>query len=236
MNRIRTIARREFTAYFRSPIAYIYLVAFLVLTHWLFFRAFFLIGEADLRSFFLLMPWIYLFFIPAVAMGKWAEERKTGTIEFLFTLPVRDGEIVCAKFLAGLGLVAVAVAGTAALPLTAAWLGDPDWGPLIGGYCGLLFMGGAYLAIGLAVSSVTENQIVAFICAVVACFILLVIGEPVVTTNVPAALAPLLQSLGLSAHFASIGRGVIDSRDLIYYLSVIGLFLWWNYRIIRRRR
>lgn len=236
MKTIATICRREFLAYFRSPIAYVYLVTFLVLSHWLFFRGFYLMGEADLRPFFTLMPWIYLFFVPAVAMSKWAEERKLGTLELLLTLPVRNACVVVAKFLAGLGLLVVALLCTLPLALTVGLLGDLDWGPVIGGYVGLLFMGGAYLAVGLVVSSGTENQIIAFILGVVACFLLLILGEPIFTTTIPNALAPALQYLGLGYHFASIGRGVIDSRDLIYYLSVIGMFLWWNHRMVAVQR
>lgn len=236
MTTIWTITRREFLAYFRSPIAYVYLATFLVLSNWLFFRGFYLMGEADMRPFFTLMPWIYLFFVPAVAMSKWAEERKLGTLELLLTLPVREIEVVIAKFLAGMGLLAVALVCTLPLPFTVALLGQLDWGPVIGGYIGLLFMGGAYLAVGLLVSSGTENQIIAFILGVVACFLLLILGEPIFTTTIPHALAPALQYLGLGYHFASIGRGVLDSRDIIYYCSVIGLFLWGNYRMVAVRR
>lgn len=236
MSVVMTIARREFLAYFRSPIAYVFLISFLVLANWLFFRGFFLMGEADLRPFFALMPWLYLLFVPAVAMGKWAEERKLGTLELLLTLPIREAEVVIAKFAAGLGLLAVALCLTLPLPFTVAVLGDLDWGPVIGGYLGLLFMGGAYLSIGLLVSSGTENQIIAFIVGVVCSFFFLILGEPMVTASLPQAIASLFQYLGLGTHFASVSRGVIDTRDLVYYCSVIGLLLWWNYRVIAGKR
>ncbi len=234
MTPIWIIARREFRAYFTSPIAYVYLSTFLVVMTWLFFRGFFLIGEASLRSFFGLMPWIYLFFVPAVAMGKWAEERKAGTLELLFTYPLGKGSVVVAKFLAGLGLISVALLLTLLIPVTVSFLGPLDWGPVIGGYLGLLFLGGAYLAISLWVSSLTENQIIAFIVGVVACFALFIVGEPIVTAGLPVFVAQFFQYLGLGSHFESIGRGVIDSRDLIYYFSMIGFFLFMNWKTLQR--
>ena len=234
MNIVLMIARREFKAYFTSPIAYVYLSTFLVVMTWLFFRGFFLIGETSLRSFFGLMPWIYLFFVPAVAMGKWAEERKAGTLELLFTYPLEKSHVVLAKFLAGLGLISVALLLTLVIPVTVSFLGSLDWGPVIGGYLGLVFLGGAYLAIGLWISSLTENQIIAFILGVVTCFLLFIIGEPIVTAGLSPLTAQFFQYLGLGSHFDSIGRGVIDSRDLIYYFSVIGFFLFMNWKTLQR--
>jgi ABC-2 type transport system permease protein len=236
MNTILTIARREFSAYFRSPIGYVFLTTYLVLTYFIFFRGFFLIGQVSMRPFFALVPWIFLFYVPAVAMGKWAEERRQGTMELLLTLPVKDRDVVIGKFCAGLGLVAAALVGTFPLALTMSNLGNLDWGVTIGGYLGLLFLGGAYLAIGLVVSSLTQNQIIAFIVSVVMCFLLLIIGEPIVTIALPQWMVGFVQNLGLTYHFESIGRGVIDTRDVIYYMSVIGFFLWMNWRIIRERR
>src|SRR3989338_7844260 len=149
MKTIAAIARREFKAYFVNPTAYIYLIAFLVLTHWFFWRSFFIIGQNNLRGLFIMMPYIYLFFIPAVAMGKWSEERKYGTIELLFTIPVTEWEVILGKFLAALGLLISALLLTLPMAVTLFFLGSPDPGPMIGGYLGLVFMGGAYLAIGL---------------------------------------------------------------------------------------
>lgn len=232
---ILTIARREFKAYFMTPMAYIYLTAFLVLTHWLFLRSFFLLGEASLRPFFGLLPWVYLFFVPAAAMGKWAEEKKMGTLELLLTHPISELEAVAGKFLAGLGLIVTALWLTFPLPLLAALVGDVDWGPVAGGYLGLIFLGGTYLAVGLWVSSLTENQITAFIVGVVVSFLLFIVGEPIVTTGLAPSAAGLLQYLGLGFHFESIGRGVLDSRDLIYYLSMIGFFLFLNWKSVENR-
>jgi ABC-2 type transport system permease protein len=236
MSAVWGIARRELRGYFNSPIAYIFIVVFLLLSSWLFFRGYFLFGEASLRSFFSLLPWIFLFFVPAVSMRLWAEERKLGTAELLLTLPVRDEAVILGKFLAGLALIVITVFLAFPLLILTALLGDVDAGPVIGGFLGAVFLGGAYLAIGLFLSSLTENQIVAFIMGVVACFALFIVGENLVLITAPGALAPLLRSLGLGAHFESIGRGVLDSRDILYYLSVTGLFLYLNHRALAGRR
>jgi ABC-2 type transport system permease protein len=229
------IARREYKAYFISPIAYVYLITFLVITNWLFFRSFFVIGQADMRAFFGMMPWIFLFFVPAVAMGKWSEERKLGTLEILCTLPIRDVEIVIGKFAAGLALIITAIVLTLPMAFTVWLIGDLDWGPVIGGYIGLMFLGGAYLSVGLTISALTENQIVAFILGVAVSFVLLIIGTPIVTGGGGGLITQALQYLGLATHFGSIARGVIDSRDIIYYLSVIGFFMYLNFRMVRSR-
>jgi len=235
MKNIFKIAGREFRAYFTSPIAYVYLLTFLVLTTWIFFRTFFLIGQADIRPFFSMMPWVFLFFIPAVSMGKWSEEIKLGTIETICTLPIRNGEIVIGKFLAGLGLLSTALLLTIPLAFSVSLIGDLDWGPVMGGYIGLIFLGGAYLAIGLAVSSLTGNQIVAFIIGVTASFILLIAGTPMIIGGERGVIAELLQYIGLGTHFSSISRGVIDSRDIVYYISIIGFFLYLNLIFVRTR-
>lgn len=188
-----------------------------------------------MRAFFQLMPWIYLFFIPAVSMSKWSEEKKLGTMELLLTLPVKDSQVVLGKFIAALDLIIVALIFTFPIPLTMIFLGDVDPGPMIGGYIGLVFMGAAYLAIGLFVSSLTENQIIAFILGVVGCFIFLVFGEPIFTASIPDSLVGVFQYMGLGTHFWSIGRGILDSRDIIYYFSMIGFFLWLNLKAIEAR-
>ena len=224
MNNILAIFRKEFKSYFSSPIAYIYITVFIVLSSWLFFRGFFVINQADMRGYFGLMPWMFLFFVPAVTMKLWAEERKLGTDELLMTLPVREHEALIGKYLAGFMLFVVSIASTWIIPVVLFAVGNPDGGPIVGGYLGVLLMGAAYLAIGLFASTLTENQIVAFILGVVICFALLIIGEDFVLFSVPQWLVPICSYLGLGAHFASIGRGVLDSRDLIYYLSLVGFF------------
>jgi len=236
MHNILAIARKEFRSYFSSVIAYIFITLFLAVSGWLFMSGFFLVGQASLRPFFSLLPWLFLVFVPAVTMRLWAEEKKLGTIELLMTFPVRDVEVVLGKFVAALAFLAVALALSFPLALTAAYAGDPDWGPIFGGYLGSLLLGGAYLAIGVFASSLTENQIVAFLIAVVTCFGMYVTGEEFVLYRVPQALVGFLSYLSLGTHFESIGRGVLDTRDLIYYLSVIGFFLFLNVRSVESRK
>ncbi|MCX5902166.1 MAG: ABC transporter permease subunit [Proteobacteria bacterium] len=236
MKTILTIFWKEFRGYFNSPIAYIFIISFLVFTNWLFFKGFFLMNQASLRSFFSILPWVFLFLAPAVTMRSWAEEKKLGTIELLMTLPVKDYEVVLGKFLASFIFLIVTLLCSIPLPLTVMAVGNPDVGPIWGGYLGAFFMGGAYLAIGCFASSLTENQIVAFIIAIFLSFALLIIGENLVIMNLPAALVPVFIFLGLGAHFESIGRGVIDSRDIIYYISIIGFFLFLNGLSVESRK
>ncbi|PJA22391.1 MAG: ABC transporter [Deltaproteobacteria bacterium CG_4_10_14_0_2_um_filter_43_8] len=232
MKNIITIIKREYLAYFTSPIAYVYLLTFLSLSVWLFFKSFFLLGQATMRSFFTLMPWMFLFFIPAVSMSKWSEERKQGTLEILLTLPLRDYEIVLAKFFAGLLLILTALVLSFSIPLTVSLLGNLDWGSVVGAYLGLLFLGASYLSLGLVVSSLTENQIIAFIGGVVVCFLFFMMGTPLITGGSNSGLSQFFQYLGMSMHFESIARGVLDSRDLLYSLSFIGFFLFVNVKIL----
>jgi ABC-2 type transport system permease protein len=236
MKTILTIFWKEFRGYFNSPIAYIFIISFLVFTSWLFFKGFFLMNQSSLRSFFSILPWVFLFLAPAVTMRSWAEEKKLGTIELLMTLPVKDYEVVLGKFLASFIFLIVTLLCSIPLPLTVMLVGNPDIGPIWGGYLGAFLMGGAYLAIGCFASSLTENQIVAFIIAIFLSFTLLIIGENLVIMNLPAALVPVFTFLGLGAHFESIGRGVIDSRDIIYYISIIGFFLFLNGLSVESRK
>ncbi len=236
MTNVIALFKKEFKSYFNSPIAYIFITFFLGISSWLFFRGFFLINQAEMRDFFGAMPWLFLFFVPAVTMKLWAEEEKLGTVELLMTLPIRDYEVVLGKYLASFGLLFVTGLLSLVLPLAVNYLGDADGGTLISGYIGLLLMGGAYLAIGLFASTVTENQIVAFILGITACFVLLIIGEDIVLFNTPNWLFPIFSYLGLGAHYSSILRGVLDSRDIIYYLSVIGFFLFLSSMSIESRK
>ena len=169
-------------------------------------------------------------------MKLWAEEKKIGTIEILMTLPIRDYEVVIGKFLACLALLAVTILLTLVIPFSVMYLGSPDVGTLITGYIGLLLMGGAYIAIGFFASTLTENQIVAFIIGIAICFALLLIGEDIVLFKTPNWLFPIFSYLGLGAHYSSILRGVLDSRDIIYYLSVIGFFLYLSTLAVESRK
>jgi ABC-2 type transport system permease protein len=236
MRNILVIAGKEFRAYFSSVIAYIFITLFLAVSGWLFMQSFFLLGQASLRPFFSFLPYQFLIFVPAVTMRLWAEEKKLGTIELLMTFPVRDSEVVLGKFLAAIGFLGVALFLSFPLALTAAYAGDPDWGAIFGGYLGALLLGASYLAIGLFISSLTENQIVAFLIAAVACFGLLIVGHDFVLFRVPAFMVGFLSYLSLGTHFESIGRGVLDTRDLVYYLSLIGFFLFLNVRSVESRK
>lgn len=236
MSNILAIFKKEFRGYFASPIAYIYLIVYLILSGFLFFRVFFLNGQASLRLFFDILPWVFLFFVPAVAMRMWAEEKRTGTIELLMTLPLKDREAVIGKYLAGLVFLVFSLVLTFPLPAIAASLGKLDPGPLWGGYLGAALMGAAYLAIGVFVSSITRNQIVAYIMGVSFIFVLFIMSTDVILFAAPHFLVPLLEYLGLSTHFDSVGRGVVDSRDLVYYASLIGFFLFLNVQAVQNRK
>ena len=236
MNNVIAILRKEFKSFFISPIAYVFITVYLVITSFLFFQGFFIINQADMRGYFGLLPWVFLLFIPAITMRSWAEEKKVKTLELLLTWPVSDFQVVLGKFLAALSFLYITILLSLTIPITIMILGTPDAGPIIGGYVGTLLMGAAYLAIGLWISSYTENQIVAFILGVVVTFVLFIIGNPFVTMAAPSWLVPALSYIGLGNHFESIERGVIDSRDIIYYLSVIGFFLFLNVQSLGSRK
>jgi ABC-2 type transport system permease protein len=227
MKRIRAVALRELRSYFNSPIAYVFLLVFTLAALFTFFNigAFFSRGRADLRGLFDAIPFLMVLLVPALTMRLWAEERKQGTMEVLLTLPTRDYELVIGKFLASWALLATGLGLTLVLPLTVSGLGDLDWGPVIGGYVGALLLGGAYLAIGQFVSSTTENQILAFILALVICLGFYGIGLEALAGFFPDRTASVMRALGTGARFQSIARGVIDLRDLVYYLSLTGFFL-----------
>jgi ABC-2 type transport system permease protein len=236
MSRFLSIFKKEFFGYFNSPIAYVYLFVYIGLTNWLFFKTYFLGGQATMRPYFGILPILFLFFVPAVTMRLWAEELKSGTIELLFTLPVKVTEVVLGKFLAAYAFLCVSLLLSISVPVSVALSGDPEWGPIVGGYAGAFFMGGAYLAIGMFVSNLTENQIIAFILGVVVTFILYIMGSPIVTFSMPNFAVPLFTFLGLGNHYESVGRGVLDSRDFVYYLSMMGVFLFLNIYFIENRK
>jgi ABC-2 type transport system permease protein len=236
MQNVSAIFRKEFRSYFVSPVAYVFITVYLVVTNFLFFQGFFLINQADMRGYFGLLPWVFLFFVPAITMRVWAEERKVKTLEVLLTWPIKDVELVAGKFLASFAFLGLAILLSVTIPVTIVILGNPDMGAVFCSYLGALLMGGAYLAIGLWISSLTENQIVAFIVGVVVTFALFIVGSPFFTMAVHPSLVPVFTYIGLGTHFDSISRGVIDSRDVVYYLSVIGFFLFLNVRSLESRK
>jgi len=217
------ISRREIRTYFNSPVAYIVVTVFTVISSYLFFSQLFAQKQAELREMFQFMPFIFMFVVPAITMRLLADEKSSGTLELLSTMPVRDWEVVVGKFLAALTLVATAVGLTLVFAVSVRLLGPLDRGPAIGGYLGLLLMGGAFVAIGVMCSAFTRNSIVAFIASFGISFALYLFGR--LTSFVPEALQPIVSFLSIDGHFENVVRGVIDTRDVIYYLSVIGTCL-----------
>ena len=217
------ISKREIRTYFNSPVAYIVVTVFMLLAGYLFFQTLFIERQAEMRGFFGLVPMLFSFIVPAITMRLLAEEKGSGTLELLITMPIRDWEVVVGKFLAALALLATTLALTLVFAFTVMKLGPIDKGPALGGYFGLVLMGGAYIAIGVMASSLTRNQIVAFIVSFAISFALYLFGR--LTQFVPESLQPIISFLSIDGHFENITRGVIDSRDVIYYLSVIGVCL-----------
>lgn len=218
-----TIFKREFLSFVVSPIAYIVISVFLVVVGWFFFSTFFLYNQASLRNFFSLLPITFSLMVPAITMRLFAEEMNTGSYETLMTLPISLSDAILGKFLAALALVAVMLGPTLFYPITVSLIGTLDWGPVIGGYLGALLLAAAYSAIGIFASSLTHNQIVAFIVGVAICFTLTLIDK--MLFFMPSVLLQVFEMLGADAHFQNIAKGVIDTRDVIYFLSVgfIGL-------------
>jgi len=205
-------------------------------TSWLFFRSFFIANRAVMRDYFSMLPWLFMIFGPLITMRLWAEEKKLKTMELLMTMPIKDWQAVLGKYIASLFLLSSMLILSLPIAITVASLGNMDWGPVIGGYIGAFLMGAAYLSIGVFASCLTENQIVAAIVSFFLSFAMWIIGESFVIFVMPASLAALFEYVGLGSHFKSIGRGVIDSRDLIYYFTVIGFFLFLNAKGIERRK
>ncbi len=234
MKMIGALFRRELASYFATPVAYVFIVIFLMLmgTFTFYLGGFFERGQADLRPFFNFHPWLYLFLVPAIAMRLWAEERKSGTVELLMTLPVTPWQAVLGKFLAAWAFTAIALALTFPIWITVNYLGDPDNGVILAAYIGSLLMAGGFLAIGSCVSAFTRNQVIAFIVAVVVCFGFLLAGFPLVldffAAWAPQVVVDGIASLSFLTHFSDIARGVIDFRDLVYFALVIGGFLYAN--------
>lgn len=236
MKRAWAIYKKELKSYFNSPIGYIYIVVFLVLSQWIFLRNFFLFPQTTLRDLFALFPILLVLFIPGLTMRLWAEERKTNTLEILFTLPVKDYEILLGKFLSALTFFAISIILTLPLPITLSFIGDLDWGATLSGYIGALFLGGAYLSLGIFLSSFTQNQIVAYILSVTICFFFYIIGEDALIANFSTFWINVFKFFSLKTRFESITRGILDIRDIIYYISFMGLFLYLNLWVMDRRR
>jgi len=232
MSGILTVFKRELGSYFATPVAYVFIVIFLLLSGAFTFYVgnFYERGQADLFPFFNFHPWLYLFLVPAVAMRLWSEERKSGTIELLLTLPLTMWQAVVGKFLAAWLFIGIALALTFPIWITVNYLGSPDNGVIFACYLGSFLMAGAFLAIGSCLSACTRNQVVAFILTVVVCFVFLLAGFPLVlgffSAWAPQGLVDAISGLSFLSHFASIAKGVIDLRDLVYFLLTIAFWLY----------
>jgi ABC-2 type transport system permease protein len=242
MKYVLPIFKREFSAYFATPLAYVFIVIFLLAMGAFTFYVgrFFDNGVADLSVFFSYHPWLYLFLVPAIAMRLWAEERRSGTMELILTLPVPLWATVTGKFLAAWAFIAIALALTFPIWLTVNYLGNPDNGAIAAAYIGSLLMAGAYLAIGACLSATTQNQVIAFILTVFVCFLFTISGAPLVLdffrSWAPLPLISAISSFSFLTHFAAISAGVIDLRDLIFFFSLIALFLTANTVIVDLKR
>ncbi|MEQ1889527.1 MAG: ABC transporter permease [Alphaproteobacteria bacterium] len=242
MNGLRLVFQREFMGYFATPLAYIFIVIFLFLTGLTTFYLgqFFETGEASLKNFFSFHPWLYLFLIPAISMRLWAEETKSGTIELLMTLPVPLWAVVLGKYLAAWGFALVALALTFPVWITVNYLGDPDNGVIFASYIGSALMAGAYLAIGSTISATTRNQVIAFVVTVSVCFLFTVSGLPMVldffSAWAPQALLSVIASFSFLTHFDAITNGVIDLRDVVYFASLTGAWLYANGLILEMKK
>ena len=239
---IKAIVKRELGGYFTSPIAYIFLVIFLLLTGFFTFTvgSFFERGEASLVSFFTWHPWLYLFLVPAVGMRLWSEERRLGTIELLLTLPVTPWQAIVGKFLASWLFLALALALTFPVVITANWLGAPDNGVIFTGYVGSLLLAGSYLAVSCMTSAMTRNQVISFIVSVVICLFLILAGYEPVTGLLSRVANPrvveIIAAFSVMTHFEGFQRGVLDLRDFVFFASLIGFTLFATGVIIRNHR
>ncbi len=242
MNLIRALFQRELQSYFATPVAYVFIVIYLVLmgTFTFYLGQFYERGQADLSSFFNFHPWLYLFLVPAISMRLWAEERKTGSIELLMTMPITAWQAVLGKYLAAWAFTGIALALTFPIWITVNYLGNPDNGSILAGYVGSFLMAGGFLAIGACLSATTRNQVIAFVLTVVVCFGFLLSGFPLVLDLfsgwAPQALVDGIASLSFLTHFANISKGVIDIRDLIYFGLLIGAFLYANTIVLQWRQ
>jgi ABC-2 type transport system permease protein len=242
MSSVWAIFKREFAAYFATPLAYVFIVIFLFAmgSFTFYIGQFYEHNIADLDVFFSYQPWLYLFLVPAIAMRLWAEERRTGTLELLLTLPVPLWATVVGKFLAAWAFIAVALALTFPIWITVNYLGHPDNGVILASYIGSLLMAGGYLAIGACISATTNNQVIAFVVSVVVCFLFTISGAPLVIdffqSWAPLALINAISSFSFLSHFVAITQGVIDLRDIVFFFSLIALFLAANIVIVDLKR
>jgi len=242
MSGVFAVFKRELASYFATPIAYVFILIFLIVSAWFtfYYGGFYEAGQADLGAFFYWHPWLYLLLVPALSMRLWAEERKSGSIELLMTLPLETWQAVAGKYLAAWAFTAISVALTFPVWITVNYLGEPDNGVIFAAYLGSILMAGGFMAVGACLSAATKNQVIAFIVSVVVCFGLLVPGlgvfQQVLTGLAPQWLVDGLTSLGPQAHFDYISKGVIDLRDIIYFALLIGMALYANTLVLELKK
>ena len=241
MRQISPIFKREFLGYFRSPVAYVFLVAFLVISVSLAFSrygGFFRAGVASMESYFTFFPWLFMFLVPAVGMRLWSEEKRSGTVELLFTLPVTTLEAVVGKFLAGWAFLAIAVLLSFPMAFTVGYLGAPDWGVILTTYLGAILMAGGYLGVCALSSAMTKNQVISFVISLGACAILLFLGFSSFTETLegflPLSLADALANFSFITHFDAFTKRIIDPKDVVFFLSLIGFTLFLNVVVLER--
>ena len=233
MTNVMPIFKKEMRSYFTSPVAYIVIAVFLLICGWFFSTSLFVIGQASMRNLFSIIPFVFTFFVPAITMRLLSEEKKSGTFELLVTMPVSDLEVILGKYLAALALLSIGVLLTVTYAVTVGALGNADGGVIVSAYVGLILLGAGYVAIGILASSLTENQIVAFIISFLIIFILSLVDK--VLLFVPAAFQSAMEYLSAEYHFNNIARGVLDTRDLIYYASLVVLGLYFAAHALQRR-
>ena len=235
---VPNIVRKEFGGFFASPAAYIFIGVFLAVSLFVFFwvETFFARNIADVRPLFEWMPILLIFLVSALTMKSWSEERRAGNLEFLVTSPAPLWQIIIGKFLGAMSLVSLGLVCTLPLPISVSFMGDLDWGPVLGAYIASFFLSGAYVAIGLFMSSRTDNQVVSLISTVLVCAIFFILGSPALTSLFGHTIGEMLRLIGSGSRFESITRGVIDLRDIYYYVSIMGLFLTLNLFTLERLR
>ncbi len=233
MSQIKIIALKEFKDYFISPIAYIVIALFLIVVGWFFFSTFFIYSRADLRDFFALLPIVFSFFVPALTMRLFAEEKNVGSYETLLTMPVSFVHIAVGKFLAATLFTCAMLVPTLSYPIVISLIGDLDWGPVAGGYIGAVFLAGAYCAMGLFASALTRNQIIAFIIGCALCFTLTIINR--MLFFMPSEIVAVIEYFGANTHFANFSKGILDTRDILYFLSLISIFLFSTHLVMQEK-
>jgi len=240
MSQVAPIFKREFLGYFRSPVAYVFLIVFLLASVGLsfFVGQFFNAGQASLDRYFLFYPWLFLFLIPAAGMRLWSEEKRSGTIELLFTLPVTTLEAVLGKFLAGWAFLTLAILLSFPMAITVAYLGSPDWGVIATSYLGSILMAGAYLGVCSLTSALTKNQVISFVLSVLVCVVLLFLGwsvfSPILGAVFPVWLVDLLSNFSFITHFDSFMKGIVDPKDVMFFLSLMFFSLFLNFVALER--